>query len=92
MLRNGVTPVPVATKSAGVLLVSERVKNPCGPMTVTSVPGAIAWRIDEPGPRSTCVTAISKRAVPFGREAIEYDRRSSFDSNPASLGKTKLTH
>ena len=39
---NGVTPVPVATKSEGEGSLWGRVKKPCGPMTLTRAPGDIA--------------------------------------------------
>jgi hypothetical protein len=42
MLRIGVTPVPVATISDGVALAAGRVKNPCGPMNPSTVPGSTA--------------------------------------------------
>ena len=71
MLRIGVTPVPVATISAGRSLAAGRVKNPCGPMNPSVAPGSTGCSHVEPGPPCTCVTATAKRGVPSGGEAME---------------------
>ena len=71
MLRSGVTPVPVATKIAGVSSVGARVKRPWGPRARSVDPTGMVWRYSDPGPPLTRVTAISKRPEPEGAEAIE---------------------
>ena len=57
--------------SDGVSLVAGRVKNPCGPMNASTVPGSTSCSQQEPGPPCTRVTAMAKRGVPSGGDAIE---------------------
>src|SRR4051794_35524863 len=88
MLRNGVIPVPVATKSEGECPPLGRVKKPWGPIALIVAPGSTEGRDDEPGPSETRVTASGERGDPPGGEAPEARRRNS----SASGAKGRLPH